>query len=229
MFSARVSAGMDSATAFRRDRVGSRVRWRSPATSRRSPDRMFFALRGSGQALYVGVAEDVFVVASEPYGVVEECDRYLRMDGETPSNPQNPTASRGQTDRAHGGEAGSNSTASRRWPTTAPSCPRDRRAADRAGHHPRHRPWRGFPHFLLKEIGEAPARSARRCAARSSNGREACEVVLPDRACPRRRCATAWPAGTITKVLVIGQGTAAVAGQQPGGRASSDALPRRLT
>ena len=36
-----------------------------------SPDRLLLALRGSGQALYVGLADDSFIVASEPYGVVE--------------------------------------------------------------------------------------------------------------------------------------------------------------
>ena len=36
------------------------------------PDRLFFSLRGSGQALYVGLAEDAYVVTSEPYGLVEE-------------------------------------------------------------------------------------------------------------------------------------------------------------
>ncbi len=58
--------------------------------------RLLFALRGSGQALYVGLCEDAFVVASEPYGLVELTDRYLRMDGETPSNPDDPAGSRGQ-------------------------------------------------------------------------------------------------------------------------------------
>ena len=40
--------------------------------------------------LYVGVADDSFIVASEPYGVVEDTNRYLRMDGETPSDPDEP-------------------------------------------------------------------------------------------------------------------------------------------
>ena len=31
----------------------------------------------------MGLAEDAFLVASEPYGLVEETSRYLRMDGET--------------------------------------------------------------------------------------------------------------------------------------------------
>ena len=40
------------------------------------------ALRGSGQGLYIGLADDCYIVASEPYGVVEETPRYVRMDGE---------------------------------------------------------------------------------------------------------------------------------------------------
>ena len=55
------------------------------------PAGLLLALRGSGQALYVGLAEDAFIVASEPYGVVEETASYLRMDGETPAHPENPT------------------------------------------------------------------------------------------------------------------------------------------
>ncbi len=60
-----------------------------------APGRVFLALRGSGQGLYVGLAEDSYVVASEPYGVVEETPTYLRLDGETPVQPNNP-GSRGQ-------------------------------------------------------------------------------------------------------------------------------------
>src|SRR4029077_433348 len=59
------------------------------------PGKLLLALRGSGQALYVGLGDDCFVIASEPYGVVEECERYLRLDGETMLDPGNP-ASQGQ-------------------------------------------------------------------------------------------------------------------------------------
>jgi glucosamine--fructose-6-phosphate aminotransferase (isomerizing) len=61
-----------------------------------APGRVFLALRGSGQGLYIGLADDTYIVASEPYGVVEETHTYLRLDGETPANPDNPSASRGQ-------------------------------------------------------------------------------------------------------------------------------------
>ena len=38
------------------------------------------ALRGSGQGMYVGFAEDLFIVASEPYGMVEETARYFTTE-----------------------------------------------------------------------------------------------------------------------------------------------------
>ncbi|WP_419837587.1 SIS domain-containing protein [Candidatus Poriferisodalis sp.] len=60
------------------------------------PDVVALALRGSGQALYVGATQGAYVVASEPYGLVEECRHYVRLDGETPSDPANPVGSRGQ-------------------------------------------------------------------------------------------------------------------------------------
>ncbi len=60
-----------------------------------APDQLLLSLRGSGQALYVGMVEDAFVVASEPYGLVEETATYLRMDGETPADPRRASAPRG--------------------------------------------------------------------------------------------------------------------------------------
>ncbi len=59
------------------------------------PDVVALAVRGSGQGLYVGLADDSYIVASEPYGLVEETTRYLRLDGETPAQP-GVEASRGQ-------------------------------------------------------------------------------------------------------------------------------------
>ena len=59
------------------------------------PDKLLLALHGSGQGLSIGLAEDRFIVASEPYGVVEETLKYVRMDGEALGDPDNPS-SRGQ-------------------------------------------------------------------------------------------------------------------------------------
>ncbi|MSW57109.1 MAG: glucosamine-6-phosphate synthase, partial [Actinobacteria bacterium] len=46
------------------------------ASAADAADSLLLALRGTGQALYIGLAEDSFIVASEPYGVVEETASY---------------------------------------------------------------------------------------------------------------------------------------------------------
>src|SRR6478752_1662412 len=120
-----------------------------------APDRAFFALRGSGQGLYVGIAEDAFVVASEPYGLVEETHTYLRLDGETPANPDNPGGSRGQLVVLDATRAGTIDGIARiaydgtPLPVTAAdlvTAEITTRDIDRGD----------FPHYLLKEITEAP-------------------------------------------------------------------------
>ena len=168
---------------------------------------MLLALRGSGQALYVGLAEDAYVVASEPYGVVEETSTYLRMDGETSPGASAP----GQIvvlDRAGAGTTeGIRRFAYDGTPlpvrdgdlTTATITTRD---IDRGE----------FPHFLLKELSEAPQsfRKTLRGRIEEHNGTLAVALgpeALPDTIVERLRNRT------IKRVLVIGQGTAAVAGQ----------------
>ena len=47
-----------------------------------APGKIFLAQKGSGQAIFVGLAEDHYVPASEIYGFIEETSRYLKMDGE---------------------------------------------------------------------------------------------------------------------------------------------------
>ena len=47
-----------------------------------TPGKLLLALSGTGQGLYIGICADRWIVASEPYGVVEETDTYLSMQGE---------------------------------------------------------------------------------------------------------------------------------------------------
>jgi glucosamine--fructose-6-phosphate aminotransferase (isomerizing) len=42
-----------------------------------APGRVFLAQKGSGQALFIGLAPDHYVVGSEIYGLVESASRYL--------------------------------------------------------------------------------------------------------------------------------------------------------
>ena len=46
------------------------------------PDKIYLALKGSGQSLYVGLRQDINIVASELYGVVEITPDFVKMDGE---------------------------------------------------------------------------------------------------------------------------------------------------
>ena len=129
-------------------------------------------LRGSGQALYIGLAEDAYIVASEPYGVVEETAHYVRMDGETPGN-ENPNASRGQIIELDGDLAGTVEGMLRKAydGTDLAVAANDvavaqitTRDIDRGDH----------PHYLMKEIGESPTSFRKRSAARSSRPTPAC-------------------------------------------------------
>ena len=168
------------------------------AATAAAPDRLQLALRGSGQALYVGLAEDAFVVASEPYGLVEETLDYVRMDGETPANPANPTASRGQLmvlDHRGRGHRGRHRAPGLRRHRAARL--RRRRGHGR-DHHPRHRPPPLRPLPAQGDHRGAEPPSARRCAASSSSATGRLRVVAGPRHAARRRCAARLREGRIT-------------------------------
>lgn len=54
------------------------------------PQKIFLSLKGSGQAMYVGLAQDHLCFSSEIYGLVEQTPHYLKMNGTAtpPSQPQ---------------------------------------------------------------------------------------------------------------------------------------------
>lgn len=166
-----------------------------------APSTLFLALRGSGQGLYIGLGDDCFVVASEPYGVVEETQRYVRMDGEQGGEiVMLDGAAAGDLDGIKrlsydGGDLplGDDDIAHAEVTT---------RDIDRGD----------APHFLLKEITESPNSFAKTLRGKITGESDALHAVVGERALPaviRERLAD----GTISRIRVIGQGTAAVAGQ----------------
>src|SRR5579871_597433 len=204
LVSRRMAAGAGADDAFRetvRTFEGSVAVLASVAST---PDGLHLALRGSGQALYVGLAEDAYIVASEPYGLVEETASYLRMDGES---------GHGQIvvlDREGAGTLGGVS----RLGYDGTPLPLERHEIRTAEITTRDIDRAGFRHFLLKEISEAPSSFRKtlrgKIAADDRTGR--LSVHLGDETLPpllRRRLAT----GSVKRIEVIGQGTAAVAGQ----------------
>ena len=210
LVSRHLDAGVPVAESFRSTVAGFHGSVAIAASTTRRPHDLFLAQRGSGQALYIGLAEDAFVVASEPYGLVEVADAYVRLDGETPSDPRNPMASRGQIAVLDGAAAGSLAGIERSSydGTALPIGDLDvvrpeitTRDIDRGD----------SPHFFLKEIGQAPrsVRTTMRGRVVTTPGGDLA-VRLGDDTLPadlRRRLAD----GEIRRVVAIGQGTAAVA------------------
>jgi glucosamine--fructose-6-phosphate aminotransferase (isomerizing) len=166
------------------------------------PGTLLLAQRGSGQSLYVGIADDAYVVASEPYGLVEQTRRYVRMDGETPSGSDGTSgqivvvAPDGLRRYAYDGTELPVTDAD---VVTADITTRD---IDRGG----------APHFLLKEIAESPQSVRKTLRGKIVDDAGRLAVALPDDALPDSVRARLRD-GTLRRVLVIGQGTAAVAGQ----------------
>ncbi len=207
----RMREGLAVGEAFRRTLAECEGSVAAAACTASSPDRLLLALRGSGQALYVGLADDAFVVASEPYGVVEETARYLRLDGEAVAGVGAPGAGRGQIVELDGSRAGLVEGVSRRSydGTSLPVAPGEiataaitTRDIDRGD----------YRHYLLKEIGEAPASFGKTLRGKiidtaEGPGLSIGPVGLPDGVRTRLRD------GSVSGVLAIGQGTAAVAAE----------------
>jgi len=172
------------------------------------PDEVLLALRGSGQALYVGLAEDVFVVASEPYGIVELTSRYLRLDGESATGADGSSGQIVALDRAGAGTVEGITRVAydgTRLPLTDASLARAEittRDIDRGG----------APHFLLKEMHEAPLSIRKTLRGKIEDRRGLLAVKLPTGTLPEA-VRQGLVDGRLQRILVTGQGTAAVAGQ----------------
>ena len=201
LVSRHLDTGVDHVEAFRRTVSSFEGSVAIGTASASDPGTLFLALRGSGQGLYVGLADDCSIVASEPYGVVEETSEYVRLDGE------------------HGGEimvvseGGAGTLAGlRRLAYDGSDLPLTDDDVVTAEVTTRDINRGESPHFLLKEISEAPvsfAKTLRGKIVERDGGYVAAvgEVALPPAIAAR------LADGSITRIRVIGQGTAAVAGQ----------------
>ncbi|MCY3650161.1 MAG: SIS domain-containing protein [Acidimicrobiaceae bacterium] len=205
----RLADGLTSGEAFRRTVAECEGSVAVAVCTAGSPDRLQLALRGSGQALYVGLADDAFIVASEPYGVVEETSEYLRMDGEAVAG--SPGTGRGQIVELDGSRAGLIEGVSRHSYDGAglPVAPGEvstasitTRDIDRGDHR----------HYLLKEIGEAPASFRKTLRGRIVDTADGPGLSIGPETLPES-VRSGLRDGSVSKVLAIGQGTAAVAGE----------------
>ena len=128
------------------------------------PGRLLLALHGSGQGVYVGLAEDRYIVASEPYGVVEETlalrapRRRARSASSSCSTPTGPGRSRGCAASA----------------TTAPTQPVTDDDVMTAEVTTRDIDRGDAPHYLLKEISESPDELRQDAAGQDRRAATAC-------------------------------------------------------
>ena len=152
------------------------------------------------------------IVAPEPYGVVtEETATYLRLDGETRRTPTTRSRAGARSVELAAGRAGTIDGIGR-WSYDGTELPVTADDLTHAQITTRDIDRWTFPHFLLKEITGAPG------SFRKTLRGQAHRVGRPVRRRAARGLAARRGPSTagrrqVTRVLVIGQGTAAVAGQ----------------
>src|SRR6266496_365826 len=208
----RLESGLDPAEAFRRTVSELDGSVAIAAHTVAAPGQLLLALRGSGQSLNVGLTEDAFLVASEPYGLVAETDTYIRMDGEATAMEADGSAGvKGQIVVLDQDRAGT-LEGIRRIDYQGNELPPALDDLRRAEVTTRDIDRGAAPHYLLKEISEAPSsfHKTLRGRIRERDGRRVTNLgpeVLPPEL--RERLAR----GEIRRVFVIGQGTAAIAGR----------------
>ncbi|HEX7534643.1 MAG TPA: SIS domain-containing protein, partial [Syntrophales bacterium] len=218
-------AGHDLAEAFRLAVNAFEGSHAIAMTSNAEPGKVFLALKGSGQSIYVGLAPEEYIFSSELYGLVEGTPFFLKMDGERPSSDDDPEAS-GQIfileQKSQGGLAGIRALF---YDGTALSMGND--SVQKAEITTRDIDRGNYPHYFLKEISEATL-SVRKTLrgkyriSKEENGRYKVTFNLGRDIIPEG-WRQAFTRGETKRIIVIGHGTAAVAGE-----AVADGLQRYL-
>jgi glutamine---fructose-6-phosphate transaminase (isomerizing) len=170
-------------------------------------DEVLLAVKGSGQSVYVGLGYSGFVVASEVYGLVATTSAYLRVDGGSW-----PEATRQGTVLALPRRGSGTLAAIRRWDGDGVPRPIDPSEVRTAEVTTRDLALDSAIHYLHKEIQEAPSSFRKTLRGRLRQRPAGSSVSLPPSSLPpdvRSRIAS----GQVREVVVIGQGTAAVAAQ----------------
>ncbi|MGD9366133.1 MAG: SIS domain-containing protein, partial [Desulfobacteraceae bacterium] len=175
-----------------------------------APGKFFLAQRGSGQAVFVGIADDHYLPTSEVYGFVEETDAFLKLDGEKIVDGINGRT-QGQIFILDQNNAGGISGITACYYDGTPiqlntddiqSTEITSRDIDR----------QNFPHYFLKEISEAPASVTKTLQNRWKIDKDSGHytIALDEDAFPQE-LAQALSDQRIRRVFFIGQGTAGVA------------------
>jgi len=176
-----------------------------------APGKLFLAQKGSGQTIFIGLAEDHFMPVSEVYGFVEETPYYIKMDGEKIVQG-NGCDTRGQIYILEQDSPGSLEGLKAMYYDGTPLLLKETdiketeitsRDIDR----------QDYPHYFFKEISESPGSVEKtlqnRWKLRESDGYLA-TITLDEKTFPAK-LKTAFKDGRIRRIFFVGQGTAGVA------------------
>ncbi|MGD2187280.1 MAG: SIS domain-containing protein [Desulfobacterales bacterium] len=176
-----------------------------------APGKLFLAQRGSGQAVFVGIADEHYIPSSEVYGFVEETPYYIKLDGEkTVEGKQGKT--QGQIFILDQMSTGGLNGIKAQFYDGTPLELNDNdikfteitsRDIDR----------QNFPHYFLKEISESPASVAKTLQNRwkIKEDRQSQYTIVLDETIMPQSLKKALMADKIKRIFFIGQGTAGVA------------------
>jgi glucosamine--fructose-6-phosphate aminotransferase (isomerizing) len=189
------------------------------------PGKVFLALKGSGQAIYVGITPDQYLFSSELYGLVEGTPLFLKMDGEKPS-PSGNSGATGQIFILDQESAGGPEGIRALYYDGTPIMLREgdlQRAEITTRDIDRGR----YAHYFLKEITESTLSIRKTLRGKyrivQDNSAAASVIFNLGQDIIPSSIREILVAGRIRRILVIGHGTAAVAGQ-----AVADAMNRYL-
>jgi len=178
-----------------------------------APGKIFLAQRGSGQAIFVGIAADHYMPTSEAYGFVEETSDFIKMDGEKIVEGINGQT-QGQIFILDQSSAGGLEGIKAAYYDGTPI---GLKAEDikRTEITSRDIDRQGSPHYFLKEISEAPD-SVRKTLQNRWKIKDKDErkyvISLDEKAVPVN-VRDALTENRIRRVFFVGQGTAGVAAQ----------------
>ena len=184
-----------------------------------APGKLFLAQKGSGQTIFVGLADDFYMSASEVYGFVEETPFFCKMNGE--KIVEGITGkTQGQIfildQNSPGGLGGIQAFYYDKTPIDL-----SEKDIQKTEITSRDIDRQGFDHYFLKEISEAPASVEKTLENRwkIQEGETGQFVVALDEKTIPRSIQTALAEHRIRRVFFVGQGTAGVAA-----KAGSDIL-----
>jgi len=176
-----------------------------------APGKLFLAQRGSGQALFIGISENVYMPTSEVYGFVEETSDYIKANDAKTTNDQKGD-SQGQIyildQETPGGIEGIKAFYYDNTPIVL-----DENDIQHTEITSRDIDRQDFPHYFLKEISESPASVEKTLQNRwkiKEVDRPELMVTLGDKTFPES-LQHALKENKIRRIFFIGQGTAGIA------------------